>query len=154
VEDLAVANLLGNHRLAFAIADASWGTFLNQLTYKAGWYASELLVAPRFFASTKTCSACGATREMSLSERVYVCERCGLVADRDGNAAANLAAWGESELRARESRSRTPKCEAGSTTPVEDRALAVTSRDGETRTAIPAHPVGQKREPAQARSST
>jgi putative transposase len=154
VEDLAVTNLLGNHRLAFAISDASWGTFSRQLAYRASWYGCELLVAPRFFASTKTCSACGTKRKvMSLSERVFVCERCGLVTDRDRNAAANLAAWGESELAARESRSRTPKCEAGSTMP-EERALAVTWCDSETRSTIPATSVGQKREPAQARSST
>jgi putative transposase len=57
-----------------------------------------LVVAPRFFASTKTCSSCGwACEEMPLAERVFACQNCGLAADRDTNAAANLAAWGEAE---------------------------------------------------------
>jgi putative transposase len=145
--------MVGNHHLARAITDASWGEFSRQLAYKAEWYGCELVVAPRFFASSKTCSKCGIKRdELSLAVRVFSCGQCGLVADRDTNAAANLAAWGECELGARETRLRTPKCGAGTPMPAEDRALAITSRDGETQSATPA-PVGQKREPVRTDSS-
>jgi putative transposase len=62
------------------------------LAYKTEWYGSHLVVAPRFFASSKTCSACGAVKdELDLSERVYRCAECGMVLDRDLNAARNLA---------------------------------------------------------------
>ncbi|MDG7004886.1 MAG: transposase, partial [Nitrososphaerota archaeon] len=62
-----------------------------QLGYKTKWYGSKLVIAPRNFPSTKRCSGCGNVKaEMPLSERVYVCEVCGLVLDRDLNAAKNL----------------------------------------------------------------
>jgi putative transposase len=98
IEDLAVKNLVKNRHLARSINDAAWGELASQLRYKADWYGATLVVAPRFFASTKTCSSCGwACEEMSLAERVFACQNCGLTADRDTNAAANLAAWGEAE---------------------------------------------------------
>jgi IS605 OrfB family transposase len=98
IEDLAVKNLVKNHHLARSINDAAWGELGSQLRYKAEWYGAILVVAPRFFASTKTCSSCGwVWQEMTLADRVFVCQRCDLVADRDINAAANLAAWGEAE---------------------------------------------------------
>ena len=98
IEDLAVKNLVKNHHLARSIYDAAWGELGNQLRYKADWYGVSLVVAPRFFASTKTCSSCGwVCEEMTLAQRVFTCTSCGLTADRDTNAAANLAAWGEAE---------------------------------------------------------
>ena len=100
IEDLAVKNLVKNRHLARSIMDAAWGELGRQLAYKADWYGATLVVAPRFFASTKTCSSCGSVKEeMPLSERVFRCGCCGLVCDRDTNAAANLAAWGEAEQR-------------------------------------------------------
>lgn len=61
------------------------------LAYKTVWYGAQLLVAPRFFASSKTCSACGGMKaDLALSERVYRCDVCGGVLDRDLNAAKNL----------------------------------------------------------------
>jgi putative transposase len=98
IEDLAVKNMAKNHHLARSINDAAWGELGSQLRYKADWYGATLVVAPRFFASTKTCSSCGwVCEKMTLGERVFRCPACGLIADRDTNAAANLAAWGEAE---------------------------------------------------------
>jgi putative transposase len=96
LEDLTVANLMGNRRLARAIGDAAWTELGRQLTYKAAWLGAELVVCDRWFASTKTCSGCGMVKQqMRLAERIYRCDRCGRTIDRDHNAAANLAAWAE-----------------------------------------------------------
>jgi putative transposase len=98
LEDLAVANMIKNRHLARAVADASWGEYHGQVVYKSGWYGGELFIAPRFFASTKTCSRCGwVWEEMGVSDRAFACLVCGLHADRDLNAAVNLAAWAEVE---------------------------------------------------------
>jgi putative transposase len=95
-EDLTVANLMTNRRLARAIGDAAWTELARQLTYKAAWLGAELVVCDRWFASTKTCSGCGMVKQqVGLAERVYCCDGCGLAIDRDRNAAANLAAWAE-----------------------------------------------------------
>jgi putative transposase len=96
LEDLTVANLMGNRRLARAIGDAAWTELARQLTYKAAWFGAELVVCDRWFASTRTCSRCGTVKQhMRLAERIYCCDACGLAIDRDRNAAANLAAWAE-----------------------------------------------------------
>jgi putative transposase len=93
VEDLAVANMVRNRRLARRIADASWGEIRRQLTYKTQQTGAELIVADRWFASSKTCSGCGTAKaKLALSERTYMCMECGIVLDRDHNAAINLAA--------------------------------------------------------------
>jgi transposase len=71
---------------------SSFGEIRRQLTYKTAWHGGTLIVADRWFASSKTCSACGAVKaKLALSERMYVCEWCGMVLDRDVNAAVNLA---------------------------------------------------------------
>jgi putative transposase len=91
VEDLAVKNMVRNRCLSRAISDAGWSEFRRMLEYKAGWYGSKVVVAPRAFPSSKRCSACGSVKEtLSLSERSYSCWRCGLDIDRDLNAARNL----------------------------------------------------------------
>jgi putative transposase len=96
LEDLAVANLMTNRRLARAISDAGWTELARHLTYKAAWFGTELVVCDRWFASTKTCSECGMVKQqLGLVERVFYCAGCGLAIDRDRNAAANLAAWAE-----------------------------------------------------------
>jgi putative transposase len=96
LEDLTVANLIGNRRLARAIGDAAWTELARQLAYKAVWLGAELVVCDRWFASSKTCSRCGMVKQqMGLAERIYCCDGCGLAIDRDRNAAANLAAWAE-----------------------------------------------------------
>ena len=93
VEDLHVAGMLRNHRLARRIADAGWGELRRQLDYKTRWRGTDLLVASRWYPSSKTCSTCGAVKaKLRLSDRVFGCDQCGLVLDRDHNAARNLAA--------------------------------------------------------------
>ncbi len=102
VEDLYVAGMLRNRRLARHIADAGWGELRRQLSYKCERAGVRLVVADRWFASSKTCSGCGTAKaKLALSERVFVCSACGIVLDRDVNAARNLAALaaGTGELR-------------------------------------------------------
>jgi putative transposase len=93
IEDLAVANMLRNRSLARHIAGASWGELRRQVEYKSAAAGVRLVVADRWFASSKTCSGCGTAKaKLALSQRRYVCMECGLVLDRDHNAARNLAA--------------------------------------------------------------
>jgi putative transposase len=93
VEDLNVAGMVRNRRLARRIADAGFGELRRQLGYKTGWHGGRLLVADRWYPSSKTCSGCGAVKtKLTLSERSYTCAFCGLVLHRDLNAARNLAA--------------------------------------------------------------
>ncbi len=95
LEDLNVDGMKRNRKLALAISDVGLGEFKRQMTYKTVWQGETLLLADRWFPSTKMCSRCGNLKEdMDLSERIYVCENpaCGLVIDRDVNAALNLAA--------------------------------------------------------------
>jgi putative transposase len=93
IEDLHVAGMLRNRRLARHIADAGWAETRRQLTYKTERAGVQLIVADRWLASSKTCSGCGTAKaKLPLSERVYVCLACGIVLDRDENAARNLAA--------------------------------------------------------------
>jgi putative transposase len=96
LETLSTKNLMANRRLARSIADEGWGELGRQLTYKAEWAGGTVLLAPRFFPSSKTCSGCGSVKaKLTLSQRTFTCDSCGLVLDRDLNAAATLAAWGE-----------------------------------------------------------
>lgn len=93
VEDLNVAGLSKNRRLSRSIMDAGWSEFRRMLEYKTVWYGSKLVVADRFYPSSKTCSACGAKKDsLTLSDRVFQCDACGAEIDRDLNAARNLAA--------------------------------------------------------------
>jgi putative transposase len=92
IEDLHVAGMLKNHHLAQAIGDVGFYEFKRQLLYKASWYGSRVLLASRWEPSSKTCSACGwLDADLALKDRVYHCKACGLVLDRDLNAAINLA---------------------------------------------------------------
>jgi putative transposase len=92
VEDLHVAGMLANRRLARHVADASFGEVRRQLEYKTAWHGGRVIVADRWFASSKTCSGCGAVKaKLALSVRTYCCTECGAVFDRDVNAAVNLA---------------------------------------------------------------
>jgi putative transposase len=92
VETLNIAALQANRRLARHISDAGWGLVLLQLKYKTAWCGSLLERADRFYPSSKACSDCGTVKaKLSLSERVFNCDACGLKLDRDENAARNLA---------------------------------------------------------------
>ncbi|SRR5579871_68121 len=88
-EDLQIANLVKNHRLAKSIADAAWGQFLSWLRYY-GHIASVPVVAVSPCFTTQDCSGCGERVYKSLSVRTHVCPSCGLVLDRDQNAAKNI----------------------------------------------------------------
>ncbi len=94
VETLNVAGMIRNRRLARAIADAGMSSFLAKLEYKCLWYGAEYVKADRWFASSKLCSHCGWKNEdLSLSDREWCCDGCGVLNDRDANAAENLAKW-------------------------------------------------------------
>ena len=94
IEDLNVKGMVKNGKLSKSVIDASFATFRSQLTYKCAWYGKELVVADRFFPSSKTCSCCGHVKKiLPLSQRTYECDKCGLVIDRDLNAALNLSKW-------------------------------------------------------------
>jgi putative transposase len=93
VEDLNVAGMLRNKRLARHVADAGFGEIRRQLIYKGRRNACRTIVANRWYPSSKTCSNCGATKaKLPLHVRVFDCDECPLVMDRDENAARNLAA--------------------------------------------------------------
>jgi putative transposase len=95
VEDLAVNNLVKNHKLARAISDANWGELVRQLTYKASWYGRELIKIDRWFPSSKRCSNCGyIVEEMPLNIREWDCPKCDSHHDRDINASINILAAG------------------------------------------------------------
>ena len=101
VEDLNVSGMVKNHCLALSIADCGFAEFRRQLEYKSILNGNTLIFADRWFPSSKTCSGCGHVKEtLLLSEREYVCESCGLVIDRDLNAAINIRNYGLKQLRA------------------------------------------------------
>lgn len=95
IEDLNVAGMVGNHRLARSVEDAAFAEFRRLLTYKTARTGARLHVIDRWYPSSKTCSSCGTVKaKLSLSERVYHCEECGLSIDRDLNAAINIQVAG------------------------------------------------------------
>lgn len=98
VEGLDMHGMQQALKLGKSVNDGGWGAFREMLDYKAREEGARLVVAPSSFASTKTCSSCGHVQDMSLGERVYVCPECGLVIDRDHNAALNLKQWAAREL--------------------------------------------------------
>ena len=95
VEDLNVVGMVKNHRLAKAVSDASFGEFRRQLEYKTARNGAALHVIDRWYPSSKICSKCGRVKaKLSLAERVYRCDACGLSIDRDLNAAVNILVAG------------------------------------------------------------
>ena len=98
IEDLAVGGMLKSRRFSRSLADQSFGLLRRQLEYKCRASGARLLLAPRFFPSSKRCSRCGwIWAEMTLKEREFRCQNpdCGGVLDRDHNAALNLKWLGE-----------------------------------------------------------
>ena len=92
IEDLNVSGMLANHKLAKSIADMGLFEFRRQLDYKCQLYGSELIIADRWFPSSKTCSKCGCKKEtLTLSDRIFKCSDCNFEIDRDLNASYNLA---------------------------------------------------------------
>jgi putative transposase len=118
IEDLNVAGMLANHRLARAISDAGWSEFARMLSYKQAWRGGQFLEADRWYPSTRLCPQCGAVNKaMTLADRVFTCG-CGHSADRDTNAATNLARWAQYDPH------RSPDPQAGG------RATNARRRDG------------------------
>lgn len=95
LEDLAVKNMVKNHKLAQAISDVSWGSLVSMLKYKAMWYNRQVIQIDRFYPSSKTCSNCyHVMPSMDLSIREWACPSCGIEHDRDVNAAKNILRQG------------------------------------------------------------
>jgi putative transposase len=95
IEDLAIKNMVKNHKLANAISDAAWGELTRQLTYKCQWYGRELVKIDRYFPSSKRCGNCGhIVEKLPLNIREWECPKCGTNHDRDLNAAKNILAAG------------------------------------------------------------
>lgn len=91
IEDLNVKGMMKNRHLSKAIAQQTFHEFRRQLTYKCLWNNVELRIVDRWFPSSKMCSECGnLDKNLELSDRVYVCEECGSVFDRDKNASINI----------------------------------------------------------------
>ena len=91
LEDLNVKGMIQNKKLARSIADVSWSTFVTFVTYKAAWENRKVVLIDRFFASSKQCNGCHEKNTLlSLSDRIWVCPKCGVEHDRDLNAANNI----------------------------------------------------------------
>lgn len=104
VETLAVKNMVKNGNLAKSISDAGWSDFVRQLEYKAKWYGRTLVGIDKWYPSSKRCSACGfVVSKLPLSVREWTCPECGVVHDRDINAACNIKAAGLAALALGES---------------------------------------------------
>ena len=100
IEDLNVAGMLKNHKLARAIADRGFGEFRRQLEYKAAQRGKTVVVVSRWYPSSKTCSSCGyKVPQMPLAVREWTCPECHTHHDRDINAAINLRQVAESSVR-------------------------------------------------------
>jgi len=95
VESLQVKNMVKNHCLAKAISDVGWSEFVTQLEYKAAWYGRNLVKIDKWYPSSKRCSDCGHILDsLTLDVRIWTCPECGVVHDRDLNAARNIHAVG------------------------------------------------------------
>lgn len=95
IESLNVKGMVKNRKLARAISDAGFGEFARQMTYKSQIYRCQLIIADRWYPSSKTCSRCGNIKaDLALRDRTYNCNACGLKVDRDINAALNLRTLG------------------------------------------------------------
>ena len=124
IEDLNVAGMVKNHHLAKAIADASFSELRRQLEYKTAKTGARLHFVDRWYPSSKTCSNCGSVKaKLSLTERTYKCEHCGLVIDRDLNAAINIMVVGSAPetLNARGGDARRADTVSGNAGPNETR---------------------------------
>lgn len=91
VEDLAVSNMIKNHKLSQSISDVGWGMFGIFLKYKADWRGNNLLEIGKFEPSTKLHNTCGyINKDLTLKDREWACPKCGKVVNRDVNAAINI----------------------------------------------------------------
>jgi putative transposase len=91
VEDLNVAGMLKNKYLSRSISDLGLGMFFTFLKYKSDWYGKNILECGRFDPSSKLCSSCGnINHELTLKDRIWTCDGCGAIHDRDENASKNI----------------------------------------------------------------
>ena len=98
IEDLNVSGMMKNRHLSKAVQQQCFGEFRRQLEYKANWNNINLIIADRWYPSSKLCSCCGnIKKDLKLKDRVYKCD-CGITIDRDYNAALNLKAYGEKSI--------------------------------------------------------
>jgi putative transposase len=87
--------MVKNHCLAKSISDVSWSKFVELLKYKSDWYGRELVQIDKFFPSSKMCSSCGnIKKDLTLKDREYQCDSCGVKIDRDYNASLNILSEG------------------------------------------------------------
>lgn len=99
IEDLNVSGMMKNKHLSKAIQQQGFYEFRRQIQYKSGWNNIPVIIADRFFPSSKLCSCCGVIKkDLKLSDRIYQCE-CGNVIDRDYQASLNLKQYGENVLK-------------------------------------------------------
>ncbi|MEO6081986.1 MAG: IS607 family element RNA-guided endonuclease TnpB, partial [Umezawaea sp.] len=134
IENLNVAGLLKNRRLARHIAGVGMGELRRQIEYKTGWACGAVHVADRWYPSSKTCSGCGTVKtKLGLSERVFRCDECPLVLDRDLNAARNLARLVDEVADGRSS----PSCGATRNEPIGNPRQTRTARAAGTATGRP-----------------
>jgi putative transposase len=95
IEDLAVKNMMKNHKLAQAFSDVSLGAFYTMLEYKANWNDKSIVKIDRFFPSSKTCSVCNyINQDLTLKDRNWTCPSCNTIHDRDFNASINIKKQG------------------------------------------------------------
>ncbi len=100
LEDLNVSGMLKNHKLALAIADVGFFELKQQVKYKSKLRNNNIIVANRFFASSKTCSNCGIIKQdLTLAHRTFICKDCGFIIDRDLNASINIENYGRHTLQ-------------------------------------------------------
>ena len=99
IEDLNILGMMGNHKLAAAVSDNCFYEVRRQLVYKQSHYGTSVELVDRWFPSSKTCCCCGHVQEMKLSDRVFDCQNCDHVMDRDLNASINLAHVPEEKVR-------------------------------------------------------
>ena len=99
IEDLNVSGMMANHKLASAVSDNCFYEVRRQLVYKQSHYGTRVELVDRWFPSSKTCSCCGHIQEMKLSDRVFDCQKCDNVMDRDLNASLNLENAPEEKVR-------------------------------------------------------
>ncbi|MDJ0601493.1 MAG: transposase [Crocosphaera sp.] len=106
IEDLNVKGMMANHKLSDALSSLGLYRFRELLSYKQECFGFLLTIVDRWFPSSKTCSVCGNIQDMPLQQRVYRCQNCGQVMDRDFNASKNLESWNADGLSVNPERSR------------------------------------------------
>ena len=110
IEDLNVNGMLKNHCLAKSIQNLSINETFRQLKYKSEWYGRDLIIVDRWFPSSKLCNVCGYKyKELSLKEREWTCPECGIVHNRDFNAAINIMNEGKKIINNKQIGQRLPE---------------------------------------------